>query len=66
MDEVIGKIRKSETIDIVVRTDEFKGKKGVSIREYQTSEEYTGYSKKGVRIPIDKWNEFKTLINKVP
>jgi len=65
MEEDIGKIKKSELTDIVVRIDDFGGKKGVTIREYITSERFTGFTQKGTRIPGDKWEEFKTLINKI-
>jgi hypothetical protein len=65
MEEEIGRIKKSDTTDVVIRVDEFKGEKGVTIREYLTSEKYTGFTKNGTRIPADKWEEFKELVNKV-
>ena len=65
MDEEIGRIKKSDTIEIVIKVDEFRGEKGVNIREYITTERYTGFTKQGTRIPVDKWKEFKTIINKI-
>lgn len=65
MDEEIGRIKKSDSTDIVIRVDEFNREKGVTIREYVTSERYTGFTKQGTRIPADKWEEFKELVNKV-
>jgi hypothetical protein len=65
MEKEIGRIRKSDAIEVVVRIDEFQGEKGVTIREFVTSDKYTGFTKNGTRIPLDKWNEFKELINKV-
>ena len=65
MEEEIGKIKKSELTDIVIRIDDYGGKKGVTIREYMTSERFTGFTKNGTRIPTEKWEEFKTLVNKI-
>ena len=65
MDEEIGRVKKSETTDVVVKVDDYGGQKGVTIREYLTSEKYTGFTKQGTRIPAEKWEEFKTLVNKV-
>ena len=65
MDEEIGRIKKSDTTEIVIKVDEFRGEKGINIREYITTERYTGFTKQGTRIPADKWNEFKAIINKI-
>lgn len=65
MDKEIGKIKKNETTDIVIRVDDYGGHPGVTIREYVTSERYTGFTKQGTRIPADKWKEFKELVDKV-
>ena len=65
MDEEIGRVKKSDTTDVVVRVDDFGGKRGVTIREYLTSEKYTGFTKQGTRIPAEKWEEFKAVVNKV-
>jgi len=65
MDKDIGKIKKNETTDIVVRVDEYKGKKGLTIREYITSEKYTGFSKSGTRIPSDEFLNFRDMINSI-
>ncbi|MCX6668388.1 MAG: PC4/YdbC family ssDNA-binding protein [Methanothrix sp.] len=64
MDEV-GRIRKNETTEIVVQKTEFRGSVGIDIREYVTSERYTGWSKNGVRIPVEKWKDFKEIMDKV-
>ncbi|HSD57403.1 MAG TPA: transcriptional coactivator p15/PC4 family protein [Methanotrichaceae archaeon] len=61
----IGRIRKSETTEIVVQKTEFKGSVGIDIREYVTSDRYTGWSKNGIRISVDKWKEFKAILDKV-
>jgi hypothetical protein len=63
MDKDIGKINKNEQTDIVVRVDDFGGKRGVTIREFTKSERYTGFTKSGTRIPADKFLEFREIIN---
>jgi len=65
VDEEIGRIRKNESTEVVVRKTEFRGSVGVDIREYLTSERYTGWSKNGVRIPIELWPEFKAILDRV-
>lgn len=65
MEKDIGKIKKNETTDIIVRIDEYKGKKGLTIREYITSEKYTGFSKSGTRIPSDEFLNFRDMVNSV-
>jgi len=65
MEKDIGKINKNETTDIVVRIDDFGGRVGLTIREYVTSDRYTGFTKAGTRIPADSFEEFKGLINSI-
>jgi hypothetical protein len=64
-DAEIGRVHKNETTEIVVRKTEFKGSVGIDIREYVTSEKYTGWSKNGLRIPVDQWKAFKDILDKV-
>jgi Transcriptional Coactivator p15 (PC4) len=61
----IGRIRKNDTTEIVVQKTEFKGSVGIDIREYVTSDRYTGWSKNGIRISVDKWKEFKAIMDRV-
>ncbi len=65
MEKDIGKIKKNENTEIVVRVDDFGGKRGVTIREYVTGERYTGFTKSGTRIPADSFLEFREIINKI-
>jgi len=65
VDEEIGRIRKNDTSEVVVRRTEFKGSVGIDIREYLTSERYTGWSKNGIRIPLDQWPSFKEILDRV-
>jgi hypothetical protein len=61
----IGRMRKNETTEIVVQKTEYKGSVGIDIREYVTSDRYTGWSKNGIRVSVDKWKEFKAILDKV-
>ncbi len=65
----IGKINKGEyqgtATDIVIGIREYNGKVGVDIREFTTSDKYSGPTKKGLRIPAEKFQEFKQMINSI-
>jgi len=65
LEQEFGRIRKSETTELVVRRTEFRGSAGIDIREYVTSEKYTGWSKNGIRIPVDQWRSFKEILEKI-
>jgi hypothetical protein len=61
----MGRLRKNDTTEIVVQKTEFRGSVGIDIREYVTSERYTGWSKNGIRIPVEKWQDFREILDKV-
>lgn len=65
MEKDIGKIKKNDNTDIVIRIDDFGGKKGITIREYTTSDRYTGFTKSGTRIPVSEFLNFREAINSV-
>jgi len=65
MEKDIGKIPKNAETDILVRVDDLGGKMGLTIREYVTSERYTGFTKAGTRISAENFNKFKELINSI-
>ena len=69
MEKDIGKISKGEfqgaVTDIVIGVREYNGKVGLDIREFVTSERYTGPTKKGLRIPANKFEDFKQMINSI-
>ena len=69
MDKDIGKINKGEyqgtVTDIVIGVREYNGRVGVDIREFATSEKYTGPTKKGLRIPAENFQDFKKMINSI-
>jgi len=64
-DKEIGRITKNSDTEIVIRIDDFGGKMGLTIREFVKSERYTGFTRSGTRIPPDKVNEFKQIIEKI-
>jgi hypothetical protein len=65
MEKDIDRIAKSSDTDIVIRIDDYGGRRGLTIREYVKSERYTGFTKSGLRIPADKFAVFKKAINAV-
>jgi hypothetical protein len=65
MEKDIGKINKNDTTDIVVRIDDFGGRAGVTIREFVTSDRYTGFTKSGVRILKADFEKFREMINSI-
>ncbi len=65
MEKDIGKIKKNDTTDVIIRIDDFGGRTGLTIREFVTSERYTGFTKAGVRILAENFPKFKEMINSV-
>lgn len=65
MEKDLGKIKKNPETDIIIRIDDFGGKTGLTIREYVSSEKYTGFTKSGTRIPAESFESFKEIINSI-
>ena len=65
MEKDIGKVKKNDDTDIVVRIDDFGGRVGLTIREFTKSERYTGFTKSGTRIPAESVEEFRKIINSI-
>ncbi len=65
MEKDIDRIAKNSDTDIVIRIDDFGGKRGVTIREFVKGERYSGFTKAGTRIPADKFKIFKAAINSI-
>jgi hypothetical protein len=65
MEKDIGKVKKNDSTEIIVRIDDFGGKKGLTIREYTTSDRYTCFTKSGTRIPAETFKVFKEIINSI-
>lgn len=66
MEKEIGRINKNDTTDIVLRIDDFGDRRGLTIREFITSDRYTGFTKSGVRILAPDFKKFKEMINSIP
>ena len=65
MEKDLGKIKKNDTTDIIIRLDDFGGRPGLTIREFVTSERYTGFTKSGVKVHAADFPKFKEMINSV-
>jgi hypothetical protein len=65
MEKDIGKIKKNDQSDIIIRVDDFGGKRGLTIREFVSSDRYTGFTKAGVRIVAEEFPKFKEMINSI-
>ena len=65
MEKDIDRIAKNLDTDIVIRIDDFGGKRGLTIREFVKSDRYSGFTKAGTRIPADKFKVFKAAINSI-
>lgn len=61
----IDRIKMGERSEIVAQRVTYKEKEDIDIREYISTPRYTGFTKKGFRIPTEKWNEFVHLVNSV-
>ncbi|MEK6854769.1 MAG: hypothetical protein AABX73_00945 [Nanoarchaeota archaeon] len=65
MEKDIDRIQKNPDTDIVIRIDDYGGKRGLTIREFVKGERYTGFTKAGTRIPAEKFKLFKQAINSI-
>jgi len=65
MEKDIDKIQKNADTEIVIRIDDFGGKRGLTIREFVRGERYTGFTKAGTRIPVEQFANFKKAINSI-
>lgn len=65
MEKDIGKISKNDTTEILLRIDDFSDRKGLTIREFVTSDRYTGFTKSGVKIMSADFPKFKEMINSI-
>jgi hypothetical protein len=65
MEKDIDRIPKNPDTDIVIRIDDFGGKRGLTIREFIRGDRYTGFTKAGTRIPAEHFKVFKQAINSI-
>jgi hypothetical protein len=62
--EELGRIV-GDTADIVVRKISFKGNQYIDIRKYFHGANYTGWSKKGISLPVVSFKEIMEILKKV-
>ncbi len=60
-DGELGKYARRQGLAIVLRVSSFNTAKGIDIRQWQEDETYTGWTKKGIRLPLEKIKEIKEL-----
>lgn len=65
MEKDIDRIPKNADTDIIIRVDDFGGRRGITIREFVRGERYTGFTKAGTRIPAEHFKAFKQAINSI-
>ncbi len=65
MEKDIGKLEKNPTTEVIIRIDDFGGRKGLTIREFVKSEKYTGFTKAGVRISAKDFHKFRQMIDSI-
>ena len=63
-DGELGKYAKKQGLSIVLRVSSYMGSKGIDLRQWQEDDSYTGWTKKGIRLPIEKLKEVKELFAK--
>lgn len=60
-DKDLGKFAKRPGMSVVARVSTFMGAKGLDLRQWQEDSTYTGWTKKGIRLPYNKIKEIKRL-----
>jgi hypothetical protein len=58
-------IQLSDSSAVVAEVKEYKGQKAVDLRKHVQTQKYTGPTKSGLWIPVEKWAEFKQLVNSI-
>ena len=61
----IGRMKLNVMDNLVFQTSEYRGKTYVDIRKYVESQNYTGFTKQGIRFNVDLFDEFMENIEKV-
>jgi hypothetical protein len=61
----IGRLKLNVMDSLVFQTGEFRGKDYVDIRKYVESQNYTGFTKQGIRFNASLFGEFLENLDKV-
>ena len=64
-DQELGKFAKRPGMSVIVRISSFKGTRGLDFRQWQEDDAYKGWTKKGIRLPVEKIKEIKELFAKM-
>ena len=64
-DQELGKFAKRPGMSVIVRISSFKGTRGLDFHQWQEDEAYKGWTKKGIRLPVEKIKEIKELFAKM-
>lgn len=62
---MLEKVKVSEGREVHVQVNEYKGRRELDIRTFIISSSYTGYSPKGIRLPIQLGKKIAEAILKV-
>ncbi|MDR0735182.1 MAG: transcriptional coactivator p15/PC4 family protein [Elusimicrobiota bacterium] len=60
-DSELGKYAKRQGLSVILRISSYLNTNGIDIRQWQEDETYTGWTKKGIRLPLEKLPEIKRL-----
>jgi hypothetical protein len=61
----IGRIKKENCPEIVVRVSKYKGEEWVDMRKYLTTDKFTGWSKQGLALRKKDLPELVALLKKI-
>jgi len=64
-DVELGKYAKKQGMSVVLRVSSYMGSRGLDLRQWQEDESYKGWTKKGIRLPIEKMEEIKNLFSQM-
>ena len=61
----LGKFAKRQGLSVIVQISLFHGAYGLDLRQWHEDDKYKGWTKKGIRLPVDKIKEIKVLFTKL-
>ena len=64
-DTELGKYAKKQGLSVILRVSSYQNTKGIDIRQWQEDETYTGWTKKGIRLPLENLAEIKEMFAKL-
>lgn len=64
-DQELARLPRGPGLELVVRLSLYKEKPGIDFREWVSTPSYTGWSKKGVRVPYEHLPQVKDYLDKM-